>query len=78
MGSVYFLTRKGKIQEPRNPAGKAVMEYCKEGHTPINSDEVKQCVPEVSDPQGTLDSLYRAGFLRKESEDNLPSFGFME
>jgi len=76
MPSIYFLTRKGKTNDPKNPAGKAVMDYIKEGHAPVNSDEIKQCVPSVTNPEGELDSLARAGFLTKENEgDNTSPFG---
>ena len=78
MGNCYYLTDKGRKNEPKNPAGKAVLEYCKEGHTPVNSDEIRQMVPGVPSPETELESLYKAGFLGKETEgDNINPLNYM-
>ena len=75
MGKVYFLTEKGRKNEPKNPEGRATLEYCKDGHCPVNDAEIHQMVPGVSNPALTLDELARAGFLRKDQEDDKPQFG---
>lgn len=77
MPACYYLTNKGRSQDPANPTGKLVMDYCKEGHCPVNADEIKQMVPNVPNPSEELESLTRAGFLKKESEENQPTYGFV-
>jgi len=77
MSYIYYLTDKGRANEPKNPAGKEVMDYCKDGHTPVNGDEVRQMCPGVPNPEGELDSLYKAGFLRRSSEEETNTFNWM-
>ena len=74
MGSCYYLG--GKTGEPVRPEGKAILEYIKETKGPVNPDEVKQMLPQIANPEAELNSLAKAGFLRKESEENMPKYGF--
>lgn len=66
----YYLLDKGRRAEVINQAGKAILEYMKEGHTTVNSAEIREMVAGIPNAEEELQSLHKAGFLGKEDDED--------
>ena len=61
----YVIKEEGKRAKDnvKSPDGKAILEYMTE-HIKVNPDEIKLMLG-ISNTQGELDNLTRAGFIRR-------------